>query len=192
MNIGDKISELRKLNKLTQKELAEKINVSDKVISKWETNKSLPDVETIPKLAKEFGVSISELYECIEEKTTTMTEDYNEERIWQYKKYSIASYFLVLISPVLFFLQAVNWTNYYYLEDIINFLLMMASIASCLLGNFFQISQFVRLYGYSKSKYYREKYTKALKKYGMIFLACHGLIITFFLVLLLIASLLRY
>ncbi len=68
MCIGEKISELRKLNKLTQRDFAEKLNVSDKVISKWETGKSLPNVETMLILSKVLGVSISELYECLETK----------------------------------------------------------------------------------------------------------------------------
>ena len=40
MRIGEKIAEVRRLNKLTQRDLAEKLNVSDKVISKWETGVS--------------------------------------------------------------------------------------------------------------------------------------------------------
>ena len=70
MRIGEKIAEVRRLNKLTQRDLAEKLNVSDKVISKWETGKSLPDVETMLKLSKILGISISELYECVEETDT--------------------------------------------------------------------------------------------------------------------------
>ncbi|MBO5766770.1 MAG: helix-turn-helix transcriptional regulator, partial [Lentisphaeria bacterium] len=41
MSIGEKILELRKRNSMTQRELGERLNVSDKVISKWETGKSL-------------------------------------------------------------------------------------------------------------------------------------------------------
>ena len=44
---GKTIRELREKRKLTQKELAEKINVSDKTVSKWETEKVLPDVAII-------------------------------------------------------------------------------------------------------------------------------------------------
>ena len=58
---GKTIKELREKRKLTQKELAEKISVSDKIISKWETEKGLPDITTIEDLAKALGVSIAEL-----------------------------------------------------------------------------------------------------------------------------------
>ena len=91
MCISEKIAELRKQNKMTQKDLAERLNVSDKVISKWETGKSLPDVESMMRLSKVLGISISELYECVEKAETKNTEEYNEDIIWQYKKYSITT-----------------------------------------------------------------------------------------------------
>ena len=46
---------------MTQKELADKINVSDKTISKWETGKCLPDIGIIEELAKALSVSVAEL-----------------------------------------------------------------------------------------------------------------------------------
>lgn len=49
---------LRKQMKLTQIELAEKINYSDKAISKWERGESIPDVSVLLNLAKLFGVNI--------------------------------------------------------------------------------------------------------------------------------------
>ena len=58
---GKTIKELREKQKLTQKELAEKINVSDKTVSKWETGKGLPDVAIMEELAKALGTSITEL-----------------------------------------------------------------------------------------------------------------------------------
>lgn len=58
---GKAIKELRQKSKLTQKELAEKIGVSDKAVSKWETERGLPDIAVIEDLAKVLGVSIAEL-----------------------------------------------------------------------------------------------------------------------------------
>ena len=55
------IKELREKNKMTQVELANKLNVSDKTISKWETGKGLPDISLIESLAKELKVSVIEL-----------------------------------------------------------------------------------------------------------------------------------
>ena len=189
MCIGEKIAEVRRLNKLTQRDLAEKLNVSDKVISKWETGKSLPDVETMLKLSKILGISISELYECVEETDTEKKEEYSEERVWQYKKYSIVSYFLVILSPALFLLTAVKWTSFYDLEDIFNFILTIGAIASFIIGLLFQVTGFVRLYSYSKTKFYQEEYKRVLRKYGFIFLICLAVVLLFPLILFIISLL---
>lgn len=58
---GKTIKELREKRKMTQKELAEQISVSDKTVSKWETGKGFPDIGIIEELAKVLGVSIAEL-----------------------------------------------------------------------------------------------------------------------------------
>ena len=58
---GTVIKELREKCKLTQAELATKLNVSDKTISKWETAKGYPDISLLEPIAKIFGISITEL-----------------------------------------------------------------------------------------------------------------------------------
>lgn len=62
-NIGNFISECRKAKGLTQKQLAEKLYVSDKAVSKWERNICLFDISLIQPLADILGVSVSELLE---------------------------------------------------------------------------------------------------------------------------------
>ena len=59
--LGQKIAELRKANNLTQLELAEQLNITDKDVSKWERDISCPDINTFPKLAEILGVSVDEL-----------------------------------------------------------------------------------------------------------------------------------
>ena len=58
---GAVIKQLREKNNLTQSELADRICVSDKTISKWETGKGYPDISLLEPLAGAFGVSITEL-----------------------------------------------------------------------------------------------------------------------------------
>lgn len=60
-SIGKTIASLRKNKGMTQNELAEKMNVTDKAVSKRERNLSCPDVNTISKLADILGVSVEEL-----------------------------------------------------------------------------------------------------------------------------------
>ncbi len=58
---GSFLASLRKSNSLTQKELGTRLGVSDKTISHWERDESLPDVSMIPVIAEFFGVSCDEL-----------------------------------------------------------------------------------------------------------------------------------
>ena len=58
---GAVIKKLREKYHLTQAELAEKLNVSDKAVSKWETAKGYPDITLLESIAKVFGISITEL-----------------------------------------------------------------------------------------------------------------------------------
>lgn len=58
---GAVIKELREKNKLTQAELAEKLCVSDKAVSKWETAKGYPDITLLESIAEVFNISIAEL-----------------------------------------------------------------------------------------------------------------------------------
>ncbi len=58
---GAVIKELRERNQLTQAELATKLNVSDKTVSKWETAKGYPDISLLEPIAEVFGISITEL-----------------------------------------------------------------------------------------------------------------------------------
>lgn len=59
--MGEMISTLRKENNMTQLQLAEKMGVTDKAVSKWERDLSCPDIDSIPRLAEIFGISTDEL-----------------------------------------------------------------------------------------------------------------------------------
>lgn len=58
---GDKLKKLRTDNDLTQDELAEKIMVTRTAISKWETNRGYPSIDSLKELSKLFDISIDEL-----------------------------------------------------------------------------------------------------------------------------------
>ena len=61
MKIGNKINQLRKLSGMTQEQLAEKLNVSRQTISKWESDSTSPDLESIVKISRIFHVSLDDL-----------------------------------------------------------------------------------------------------------------------------------
>ena len=75
--LGMMISSLRKEKGMTQLELAEKMGVTDKAVSKWERDLSFPDINTLPKLAETFNVSVDDLMQV---KTKT-TEKINKHKI---------------------------------------------------------------------------------------------------------------
>lgn len=61
-NIGDAIAYYRKMNLLTQEQLAGRLNVSTQAVSKWEQKISSPDIMLLPEIAELFGISIDELF----------------------------------------------------------------------------------------------------------------------------------
>ncbi len=58
---GSMIASLRKKEGMTQLELAQRLGITDKAVSKWERDLSYPDIESIPKIAEIFGISVDEL-----------------------------------------------------------------------------------------------------------------------------------
>ena len=60
-SMGEIISTLRKEKGMTQKELADRLHITDKAVSKWERGIACPDTQTIPKLAEILGVSVEDL-----------------------------------------------------------------------------------------------------------------------------------
>ena len=62
-SMGEIISTLRKEKGMTQKQLADMLNITDKAVSKWERDIAWPDTQTIPKLAEKIGIGKKALYQ---------------------------------------------------------------------------------------------------------------------------------
>lgn len=77
---GQFIAGIRKEKKMTQAELAEKIHVTDKAISRWERGLGFPDIQTLEPLAQVLGISVLELMR---------SEKRNRQVIWIRQKLSI-------------------------------------------------------------------------------------------------------
>lgn len=111
IKIGKFIAECRKKNNLTQMQLAEKLNITDRAISKWENGKGMPDSSIMIDLCNELGISVNELLsgERIEMK------EYNkkaEENLFELnksneKKNKIINY-IVIITIVLIIISVVE------------------------------------------------------------------------------------
>ena len=78
--VKDNLIKLRKENKLTQLELAQKIGYSDKAISRWETGETTPDVETLNSLASLYNVPISFFFEKYSEEKQNLQKKKEEKQ----------------------------------------------------------------------------------------------------------------
>lgn len=66
LRVGANIARLRRERNMTQADLAERVNYSDKAVSKWERGESLPDVLTLLNLAEQLGTDLNTLAGCAE------------------------------------------------------------------------------------------------------------------------------
>lgn len=95
MNLGERLLKLRKEKKLSQEEVAEKLNVTRQTISKWETNQSMPDLDKIGPLCKLYGISTDHLL------NGTDSLEKTENKNWSYLLLGIFGYFLSVIWIIL-------------------------------------------------------------------------------------------
>jgi transcriptional regulator with XRE-family HTH domain len=70
--LGARIARLRKEQGMTQLELAERMGVTDKAVSKWERGVSFPDIASFPRLAEIFHVSTDDLLQAAKRKPSTV------------------------------------------------------------------------------------------------------------------------
>lgn len=88
VKIGKFIAELRKGKKLTQEHLAEKLGVTQKSVSRWETGRNMPDLSILQSLSAELGITVSEL---LDGARSELHEKSADEAINQLIDYSIKS-----------------------------------------------------------------------------------------------------
>lgn len=98
--IAANISELRKTAGMTQNDLAEKLNYSDKAVSKWERGESIPDISVLKSIADLFGVTVDYLL-------TSEHKVYQEEKRETRKRKKSNRIIITLISVVVVWLVAV-------------------------------------------------------------------------------------
>ena len=103
--IAENIVELRKENEMTQAQLAEKLNYSDKAVSKWERGESLPDIAVLKSVADIFEVSVDYLLTSDHE---SMKHSEKKVSRWKFRRRAIItgmSVMLVwLVATVVFFI----------------------------------------------------------------------------------------
>ena len=83
MEFNVKLQELRKQKSLTQEELAEKLYVSRTAISKWESGRGYPNIDSLKQISKLFGVTIDELLSG--EELLCLAEEDKKEKVHHYR-----------------------------------------------------------------------------------------------------------
>lgn len=116
--LADNLTKLRKKNKLTQVELAHQLGFSDKAISKWEQGDTIPDIETIKKIADLYGVTVDSLLE----QAPIETEIETKER----KRIMTNKIIITLLAVTVIWTSSIVWftitkiiNNYYYWQAFI-------------------------------------------------------------------------
>lgn len=119
--VAKNITELRLLNNMTQIELAEKLNYSDKTISKWERAESSPDISVLVEIADLFGVSLDYLVraENIDEKVkeNKQTQTKYNRRVISYISESVAwiiAVFAFIVTSLIIRETTFQWLYFVY------------------------------------------------------------------------------
>lgn len=136
--IGSFIAALRKANGMTQKNLAEKLNVSDKTVSRWERDESAPDLSLIPVIAEIFGITSDELLRG-ERKPQTDTEEKSSDKkekqlrhISENTKTKFLTRSIIAVGIGFVGLLAAMIANFGFLRAIIGFLICCIFIAAAI------------------------------------------------------------
>jgi transcriptional regulator with XRE-family HTH domain len=150
--IGNFVTKKRKEKNLTQEQLAEKLGVSNKTVSKWETGKCMPDYSIIKLLCKELDITVSELIDG-EDTAPDSIRAYDEEQILdlirrtqllENQRTSLYGVIMVAMGVALLALSFnISGSN---IEDFISGVVLGISIGELLIG------VFIIALGFSKQK----------------------------------------
>jgi len=104
---GSFIKEIRKKNNLTQKQLADKYNVTYQAVSKWETGKNMPDTSLIKQMSKDFNISLEDMFEG---QIKTSKKSNNKKII----TITISLIIIILLTLIAFLLIRTNNSDFYF------------------------------------------------------------------------------
>ena len=157
----DIIVRRRKELGLTQQELADKLFVSDKVISKWETGKSVPDTSILVELANVLGISLNELLKSEKDVTEGSIKSAMADKVdIKYKNVLLITSLFIVIGTILFFVPGL--ISYYY-HRILVVMLYMSGILFLVFSIFyFLISRNKLIIDYPRFKEVDKKYINRL------------------------------
>lgn len=150
IQIGSFLAKKRKEKSITQAALAERLGVSNKTISKWETGKCMPDYNVIEPLCKELGITVAELLDG-EEKADNRMRVYDDTQILdllkrtqilEQQRTSLYGLILIMMGLALLFLHYnVDGSD---VKDFLSGFLLGVSIGEMLIGVYITIRGLVK------------------------------------------------
>ena len=175
LKIGRFIAECRKDAGLTQKQLAEKLNITDRAVSKWETGKALPDSSIMLELCLILKITVNDL---LSGEVITM-DNYNKElenRLIEMVKQKEESdkrllnmEIVVGVICIVFMLTLTVIASYLQIEEWLRILLILIGLAPILIACPFML-KIEQVAGYYECKKCGHRYVPAYKN---VFLAMH-------------------
>ena len=119
MELAEKIQKLRKERGLTQEQLAEQLFVSRTAVSKWETGRGTPSIESLQMIAKFYGITLDELLGT--EEVITIAKNENKENISKFAAYMDGIFNISAILCLLLPLYKVEMNDVFYSVPLFQF-----------------------------------------------------------------------
>ena len=113
MDLGNRLSNLRKKNGLSQEELAEKLNVTRQTISKWELNETSPNINQAKEISKLFNISLDELVDNNIEEILIKKINKTEKRMNIIMSFNIVMLILLLLIFIVMFITIIVSLDYF-------------------------------------------------------------------------------
>lgn len=186
MKINEVMKARRRKLDMTQSELAEKLDVSDKTVSRWELGVSYPNIDMLPKIAKVLGVGINELFGAGESESPADVLINERESRDRGKITTLKVMFFLLCAinaacVIAFAIVSVVFNNdfhtlsdkYYMMPVIIPWLLSLAVVIT-------YFAYRINYVAHYKSKFYQDEYRKIDVFYTVVALAVTGFTIQFY------------
>ena len=168
LKIGKFIKEKRKEKKITQSELAEKLNVTDRAVSKWENGICMPDSGIIPELCKILNITINDLFsgEIVDVKNREKKLEENLLDMIKLKqekdKQLLNLEIFIGISFTIIFFICVFIASFVNMKDIFRILLIVFGFIPFLLGCLYAL-RIEQIAGYYKCDKCDNKYVPTYK-----------------------------
>ena len=96
MSLGTNIQYLRKLNKLTQEQFAEKMNITRQTVSRWEADEVIPELSKLVEICSAFSCKLDEL---VRENMSSKNEIYSEVKVRKVPAFKMARYVMISSNP---------------------------------------------------------------------------------------------